>query len=124
MRKYEGKSNVAGELIEKAIREKNMTKEELCKKLQLVGLNIDRWHLYKIINGKVILKDFELIIICNILNLDMNELKKLIQPEKQLNLCHRFVYHGRALCRARGPKCEECLLGLQGVCKAYKEFSK
>ena len=38
MRKYEGKSNVAGELIEKAIREKNMTKEELCKKLQLVGL--------------------------------------------------------------------------------------
>ena len=54
-------------------------KEELCKKLQLVGLNIDRWHLYKIINGKVILKDFELIIICNILNLDMNELKKLIQ---------------------------------------------
>ena len=79
MRKYEGKSNVAGELIEKAIREKNMTKEKLCKKLQLVGLNIDRWHLYKIINGKVILKDFELIIICNILNLDMNELKKLIQ---------------------------------------------
>ena len=40
---------------------KNMTKEDLCRKLQLNGINIDRWHLYKIINGKVILKDFELI---------------------------------------------------------------
>ena len=61
MRKYEGKSNVSGEFIERILREKNMTKEDLCRKLQLNGINIDRWHLYKIINGKVILKDFELI---------------------------------------------------------------
>ncbi len=79
MRKYEGKSNVAGNFIEKALREENMSKEELCKQLQLAGLNIDRWHIYKIINGKVILKDFELIIICSILKVDMNELKKLIK---------------------------------------------
>ena len=55
MRKYEGKSNVSGEFIERILREKNMTKEDLCRKLQLNGINIDRWHLYKIINGKVIL---------------------------------------------------------------------
>lgn len=77
MRKYEGKSNVAGEFIEKILREKNMTKEELCRKLQLSGINIDKWHLYKIINGKVILKDFELIIICKILDIDFNVLKNL-----------------------------------------------
>ena len=59
MRKYEGKSNVSGEFIERILREKNMTKEDLCRKLQLNGINIDRCHLYKIINGKVILKDFE-----------------------------------------------------------------
>lgn len=79
MRKYDGKSNVAGEFIEKTLREKNMSKEDLCKKLQLAGINIDRWHLYKIINGKVILKDFELIIICKILEVDYNELRKLVK---------------------------------------------
>lgn len=45
------------------------------------------------------------------------ELKKLIPPEKQLELCHRFVYHGRALCMARNPKCSECPLGMSGVCR-------
>ena len=79
MRKYEGKSNVAGEFIEKILREKNMTKEDLCRKLQLNGNNIDRWHLYKIINGKVILKDFELITILNILDVDFNNLRNLIK---------------------------------------------
>jgi hypothetical protein len=78
VRKYEEKSNVSGEFIEKRLREKNMTKEDLCRKLQLAGLNIDRWHLYKIINKKVILKDFELIIICKILDIDLNDLKKLV----------------------------------------------
>jgi predicted transcriptional regulator len=79
VRKYEGKSNVSGEFIERILREKNMTKEDLCRKLQLNGINIDRWHLYKIINGKVILKDFELIIILNILDVDFNNLKNLIK---------------------------------------------
>lgn len=36
------------------------------------------------------------------------ELKKIIPPEKQLRLCHQFVYHGRALCTARSPKCDIC----------------
>lgn len=58
---------------------KNMTKEDLCRKLQLNGINIDRWHLYKIINGKVILKDFELITILNILDVDFNNLRNLIK---------------------------------------------
>ena len=79
MRKYEGKSNVSGEFIERILREKNMTKEDLCRKLQLNGINIDRWHLHKIINGKVILKDFELIVILDILDVDFNNLKNLIK---------------------------------------------
>lgn len=33
MRNYNGKSNVAGNFIEKALREKNMTKEDLCNQL-------------------------------------------------------------------------------------------
>lgn len=78
MRKYEGKSNVCGELIAKVLHDKNITKEDLCRKLQLSGINIDRWHLYKILDGKVILKDFELIIICKILDIDMNDLKSIV----------------------------------------------
>lgn len=78
MRKYEGKSNISGNFIEKILMEKNISKEDLCRKLQLAGINIDRWHLYDILDGKVILKDFELIVIFKILDIDLNDLKKLI----------------------------------------------
>ena len=78
MRKINGKSNIAGKYIEKVLEEKNMTKESLCQKLQLSGINIDRVHLYRIINGYVILKDFELIAICKILEIDFNNLQNLI----------------------------------------------
>ena len=47
------------------------------------------------------------------------DLKKLLPPEKQLETCHRFVYHGRALCNARAPKCGECMLAHEGVCKYF-----
>lgn len=79
MRKINGKSNIAGKYIEKVLEEKNMTKESLCQKLQLSGINIDRVHLYRIINGSVILKDFELIAICKILEIDFNNLQNLIE---------------------------------------------
>ncbi len=79
MRKYDGKSNLAGEFIERALIEKNMTKENLCTQLQLYGINIDIRHLYRIIRGTVILKDFELIIICKILDVNYNELRKLVK---------------------------------------------
>jgi len=36
------------------------------------------------------------------------EMKKLIPEDEQLALCHRFVYHGRAVCTARSPKCDIC----------------
>lgn len=79
MRKFVGKSNVAGNLIEKALTEQNMTKEDLCRKLQLLGINIDRVHLYRITKRKVVLKDFELIAICKILKIDLNTLVNLIE---------------------------------------------
>lgn len=36
------------------------------------------------------------------------EMKKLLPPEDSNDFCHRAVLHGRALCDARKPKCEEC----------------
>lgn len=46
-------------------------------------------------------------------------LTKIIPPEEQALLCHRFVYHGRAVCTARNPKCNECTLAT--YCKSSKE---
>lgn len=36
------------------------------------------------------------------------ELRKLLPPEESNDFCHRAVLHGRALCDARRPKCENC----------------
>ena len=34
----------------------------------------------------------------------------VIPPEEANNFCHRMVLHGRALCMARKPDCENCAL--------------
>ena len=36
------------------------------------------------------------------------DLKKFVPPDYQLRMCHQFVYHGRAVCTARKPMCDEC----------------
>ena len=36
------------------------------------------------------------------------ELKKILPPEESNDFCHRCVLHGRAVCVARRPKCNEC----------------
>lgn len=38
------------------------------------------------------------------------DLKKIIPPEVSTQFCHCLVYHGRAICKARGEKCIECCL--------------
>ena len=43
------------------------------------------------------------------------ELKKLLPPEESNDFCHRLVLHGRAVCQARSPKCENCCMN--GFCR-------
>jgi endonuclease III len=38
------------------------------------------------------------------------QLRELIPPEKSGMFCHRLVWHGRAVCKARSPMCEDCCL--------------
>lgn len=38
------------------------------------------------------------------------QLREVIPPEESSDFCHRMVLHGRALCMARNPQCEECSL--------------
>ena len=50
------------------------------------------------------------------------DLKKIIPPEYGAMFCHQIVEHGRAICVARRPKCEEC--GMNTVCDYYKKGMK
>lgn len=48
-------------------------------------------------------------------------LKKI--PQKYWRVMnHLFVYHGRAVCDARNPKCDECVI--KAYCKEYKKQQK
>ena len=47
------------------------------------------------------------------------ELKKILPPEESNDFCHRIVLHGRKICIARRPKCDECILS--EICKNKKD---
>lgn len=38
-------------------------------------------------------------------------LKEILPPEESNDFCHRCVLHGRAVCIARRPQCDNCCLG-------------
>ena len=58
---------------------KNYTKTRLSPKLELLGIELDRFEIYKTENGKMIVKDFELIALSVILEIPFEEIKKLIE---------------------------------------------
>lgn len=37
-------------------------------------------------------------------------LKKVVEPQKQSDFCHRLVEHGRKICTARKTDCEACVI--------------
>ena len=47
------------------------------------------------------------------------QLKKILPPEESNDFCHRCVLHGRAVCIARRPKCDECCMA--DFCKSVKK---
>lgn len=38
------------------------------------------------------------------------------KPQESGDFCHRLVLHGRAVCPARKPKCNECTIASLGLC--------
>lgn len=47
------------------------------------------------------------------------DLRKNLPKEKWSKLHHQIIAHGRKICKARNPLCEEC--DLRGLCEDYKE---
>lgn len=79
MKKYENKNNVLGDLAKKYRKRKNLTKSEVSRRLQLHAVYIDRIQLYRMETGQMIIKDFELIALCKVLDIPFDELKNIIE---------------------------------------------
>ncbi len=48
-----------------------------------------------------------------------NQLRPLLPPEESNDFCHRLVLHGRAVCVARRPQCDRCVLNV--CCKHFQD---
>ena len=79
MKKYENKSNVIGTLIKEYREKKCLSKTEICKQLQLHAVYLDVTELNRMEEGRMIIKDFELIAFCKVLDINYDNLKDLIE---------------------------------------------
>ena len=82
MKKFDGKSNAYGTIIEKCRKSKNMSRADVSRELDLIDVPINPDELYRIERQNMILKDYELIAICMILDIDYNDLIKVIKKKK------------------------------------------
>ncbi len=81
MKKFNDKRNIVGDIIRKNREKMNYTKTELSHKLELLGIELDRFELYKIETAKTSVKDFELVALCIVLNIDFNEIKEEMKED-------------------------------------------
>lgn len=79
VKKYEDKSNVIGNLIKEYRENLGLSKVEVCKRLQLHAVYLDGTELKRMEDGKMIIKDFELIALCKVLNIEYDKLKNSIE---------------------------------------------
>lgn len=77
MRKFNDLPNFSGKIIQEYRMKNHMSRDALAQKLQLMGFNVDRTYIHKVEKSKVLLKDFELIAIGKILQIDYKELENL-----------------------------------------------
>lgn len=73
-RKFENLSNVCGQNIANLRKINNLSRSDLSNKLMLLGIDINYDSIYKIENGRRIVKDFELSALAKVLNTTESEL--------------------------------------------------
>ncbi len=74
VKKLNGKSNVIGRNIKKYRELRNLTQRELSNKIALLGIDIYHSDISQIENQKLLLKDFEIIALCKVLNVSYEQL--------------------------------------------------
>lgn len=78
LKRYNNKKNISGILIKKAREDRGMIKVKLSQLLDTYGIYINTDELLRIEKNQVLVKDFELVAIASILDIDLNNLKKII----------------------------------------------
>lgn len=78
IKKYNGNKNASGTILQSERENRGVSKADLCRKLDLAGININTDELYLMEHNKLMIKDFELIAICKILEIDLNIFKDCI----------------------------------------------
>lgn len=81
MRKINGKSNLSGEFLKQKRLAKHFNRSDLEREMQLFGLNMTVDDIYRIETNRILLKDFELIAMSIVLDIDLNDLKNLYQSK-------------------------------------------
>lgn len=76
---FNGNTNIVADLITKRRKEKKMSYSDLSNKLQLLGISLYKNDLFLIEKNRRLVRDFELIALCQILDINYNELSKLIE---------------------------------------------
>lgn len=79
IKKYNNRKNISGSFLKSAREQKKVTKAELCKKLELEGVYINRDELLLMEKNQLMIKDFELVAISKILDIDLNNLKDYLE---------------------------------------------
>lgn len=74
VKKLNGKSNVIGRNIKKYRELRGLTQRELSNKIALLGIDIYHSDISQIKNQKLLLKDFEIIAFCKVLNVSYEQL--------------------------------------------------
>ena len=77
--KYDGNMNITGKIIKEHRINKNLSYEKLAIKLELMGIIIHKQSLYDIENNKRTIKDYELLAIAKILDINLNNLVNKIK---------------------------------------------
>lgn len=79
LKRFNNKKNISGTLIKEAREEKKMSKVRLSQLLDTYGVYINTDELLRIEKNKVLVKDFELVAIAQILIIDLNKLKDYLE---------------------------------------------
>ena len=83
IRKLNNAVNIIGKNLKKLRLEKNLSQEDLCRELSLIGVTMYRADIYEIENNKRLVKDFELKAFAIIFNVSADTLLK--DSEKYFN---------------------------------------
>ena len=76
MNKYKNKSNISGKVIHDSRIKHNLSLKKLSNKLELLGVTLYPNDIYLIEKEQRIVKDFELMAICKILDIDTRKIKE------------------------------------------------